>query len=74
MEKGGFQSNSRLIFDESTWRDPSKRSIAALSPTSCPIQRSNGMGNGHKRAFTPIALLSRRINSGVERSSPSLIR
>ena len=63
-----------LIFEESNWRDPSSRSTAPFWPASCPIQRSNGTGNGHKRSVTPIALLSRRINSGVERSSPSLTK
>ena len=69
---GGRQSNSRLIFDESIRSEPTSRSITACFPATIPIQRSIGVGIDHSRTLTPMPLPSRRINSGVERSSPSL--
>ena len=73
-EKGGCQSNPFLIFDESTWSDLSSRSTTTCLPTSCPIPPSIESGSGQRRIDNPRALPSRRINSGVERSSPSLTR
>jgi len=73
-EKGGCQSNSCLIFDELTCNEPSSRSMTACFPRIFPMKRKRNTGNGHRRTDTPSALPSRRINSAVERSSPSLAR
>jgi len=72
MVNGGTHPSSLRILELSTCSDPSNRSTDWDLPNIFPAARIKLGESGKSREDLPNATASRRINSGVDRSSLSL--